>query len=262
MRAPFNIRISESEGLKLIDTYESYVQVPENNGNIGIRYQSKNIVKSLRESMRRTKKTIKELAFGTQWDYFITFTLDSKKINRYSRQELLKAMNSLLTQERRKNPDFQYLFIPEFHKDKAIHLHGFIKNVQNVKFSGKYNVYGRKIYNWKTWSSKLGHTRMDYLPKDMPIKERFATYLYTLKYITADLVVGTALSETNKKRYFASKSLPRPKAKYQLVDDVLFHTASYLDSDKILSYRTHEVNIFTDDKITYHNIKHEIAIES
>ena len=260
MKAPFNIRIQESEGLKLVNTYESYINVPENNGERGKRYQSKNIKKSILESLRRTKNTIRDYAFGTHWDYFITLTLDPKKINRYSRDELLHEMNKLLTTHRRQAPDFKYLLITENHKDGAIHLHGLIKNAKNIKKTRLTNKYNRPIYNWTAWSSKLGHTRLDPIPENH--NERFATYLYITKYITLDLIIEKMYDKTNKKRYFASKGLPKPTTKYQLVPEVMTTTADYLISTKMLSYRTYDVKTYVDKELKAVNVKHQIALES
>lgn len=248
----FNIKEMSTQSVNIISTYEKIINVPENNGNTGIRYESKNTIKALKESMRRTKNKIKGYIYATQWDYFVTLTLDPKKINRYSRDELLKKMNSILTNYKKHNPDIKYVLIPEFHKDKAIHLHGFIKDVPDVKKTRLKNKYGRNIYNWNLWAEKLGNTRLDIVPDT---EERLKMYHYCMKYITIEMMIHLI----NKKRYFASKGLLQPNAKYLLSDDIMLSTSDYLNDNNIISYRPYDVKIFKNNEWQSVNYIHTIT---
>jgi hypothetical protein len=248
----FNIKEITTESVNIIQTYEKIIHVPDNNGNTGIRYESKNTLKSFKESIRRTRNKIKGYIYATQWDYFVTLTLDQKKINRYSRDELLKQMNIILSNYKRINPDIKYILIPEFHKDKAIHLHGFIKDIPDVKKTRLKNDYGRNIYNWNLWAEKLGNTRLDIVPNN---EERLKMYHYCMKYVTIEMMVQLI----NKKRYFASKGLPQPNAKYLLSDDIMTSTADYLNDNNIISYQPYDVKIYKHSEWQSVNYIHTIT---
>lgn len=254
----FNIRETDYKGFKLLKYYENSIIVPNNNKNTGKRYESKNIKQSIISSMNRTKRLIHDYAHGTKWDYAITLTLDPKKIDRYNKDTIMKEWHIFLTYYKRINPDFKYMFIPEYHKDNAIHFHGYLMGVSksDLRKTGKINKYGRLIYNWISWAQKFGHTRLDTMPDN--IDERIKMNNYTIKYITLDLMVHSRVY--NKKRYFCSKGLPKPESKYLKSSNVLLHFADKVNdiSTDMISYTTHTYKRYKDNAIIDVNQVHNV----
>jgi hypothetical protein len=102
------------------------------------------------DSIRRAKKRVFEYAMLNDFEYFITWTLDKEKIDRYDKKEVAEKMrNFLRNMVQRKS--LHYIIVPELHKDGAIHAHGFVSGDFDMHDSGKKDRAGRKIYNIKDW---------------------------------------------------------------------------------------------------------------
>lgn len=91
----------------------------------------------LDSTFSRARRVILELALCNPWKYFCTFTLDSKKYDRYSLDKWYKSFTQWIRDQRKKfNCDISYLLIPEMHKDGAWHMHGMFSDVPGlVSFS-------------------------------------------------------------------------------------------------------------------------------
>lgn len=157
---------------------------------------------TLERSTRRSKATIRDLVICNNFQLFCTFTFDPKKYDRYNFNNLKLVMLRWLNNQRREHsPALQYLVIPEFHKDGAIHFHALIKNYNGrVKETGKRTRKGNNVvYNLPSFRG--GFTTAS------PINENIeAVAEYVSKYITKELI-----TTFNKNRYFCSKGLIRPK---------------------------------------------------
>lgn len=134
------------------------------------------------DSIKRAKDMIFDIAYlnESEWKYFITFTLDRKKIDRYDASVIKKTMIQWLkNQVRRKG--LKYLIVPEYHKDKAIHFHGLINDCDfTFVDSGKVDDSGRKIYNVRDW--RLGFTTAIQLDE-----QKVSLCNYMVKYVTKDV---------------------------------------------------------------------------
>ena len=75
-------------------------------------------------SMRRARAKLRRLALSNEFDYFVTLTLDKKRIDRYDPQSIMKQVNRWLDNMVRRH-GLRYVLVPERHKDGAIHFHGF-----------------------------------------------------------------------------------------------------------------------------------------
>ena len=131
-----------------------------------------------RDSMKRAKDKAMEIAFANDWQFFITFTLDNKNINRYDKTEVLRCFTQWLkNMTRRRN--LKYLIFPEFHKDGAIHFHGLCSGDILLAMSGHFTKAEQPIYNCLNWT--LGYTSVVRLEGP---KERIVNYI--MKYITKE----------------------------------------------------------------------------
>lgn len=134
------------------------------------------------DSIRRSKDMIFDIAYlnESEWSYFITFTLDKTKIDRYDKDIIKPYMLQWLkNQVSRKG--LKYLIVPEYHKDGAIHFHGLINDCNFIFFdTGKTDKSGRNIYNVKDW--RLGFTTAIKLDE-----QKINLCKYMVKYVTKDV---------------------------------------------------------------------------
>ena len=157
---PFGLRPLEEEHIKVRSDYS----------------KSNNITRS--DSLKRGIDKIYDIAILNDFDYFITFTLDSSKIDRYDYKEIQKKLKVWL-QNAVSRYNAKYLIVPELHKDGAVHFHGLISGDFSLVFSGKVTSKGQPIYNLKNW--KYGFTTA--IPLD---DNKVAIAKYICKYITKD----------------------------------------------------------------------------
>lgn len=134
------------------------------------------------DSIKRAKDMIFDIAYlnESDWKYFITFTLDGKKIDRYDakavKKYMLKWLNNQVTRK-----GLKYLIVPEYHNDGAIHFHGLINDCDFTFIdSGRVDKSGRKIYNIKDW--RLGFTTAIVLDE-----KKVNLCKYMVKYVTKDV---------------------------------------------------------------------------
>lgn len=155
----------------------------------------------LRRSGNRSKACVYDIARSNCWDWFLTFTFNFAKVDRYNYDTCVKALSKWLNNIRvRKAPDLKYIVVPEQHKDGAWHFHGLFADCSGLTFkdSGVLDQSGRPVYNLTDY--KLGFSTATKVTSS----QRAATYI--CKYITKDLAGKTA----GKKRYWASRNCARP----------------------------------------------------
>lgn len=171
-------------------------------------------------SLKRTKKAVYDLARSNIWDYFVTFTFDKKKVDRYDYDAVCKKLKGWLDQLRRKSPDMYYIIVPERHKDGAWHMHGLFGCVSDklVSWIGKYVIKrvrsdGRdKFLRTSQKIYKIDSYNLGWMTA-IEIYDQGGVASYITKYITKDMVAGSH----GRKRYFSSKGLFRP------VEDVFLY---------------------------------------
>lgn len=157
-----------------------------------------NIIKKLSDfsnsedsSISRTKRNIRELCLCNDFEYFCTWTVDSKLCDRFSLQATQDLMHKTLKAYKRKNPSFKYLFITEKHKNGAFHFHGLIKGI------GDDVVYNKNYYpTIKHFADNIGHFSFS------KINDYNRCCNYICKYITKDCV-----KNEHNQIYFCSKGL-------------------------------------------------------
>lgn len=161
----------------------------------------------LRRSLARTKQKIYDIVRNQEWEYFVTLTFDGKKVNRYDYAVCSKKLSQWINNVRKKVPLLKYMFVPEKHKDGAIHFHGIISNSDGLKLmdSGKRD-HGRIIYNIGNY--KLGFSTAT------KVKNNAAVVRYITKYITKEVEIEAK----GRKRYWCSKFLERPHTELGLLD--------------------------------------------
>lgn len=159
-------------------------------------------------SARRSKNAIYEYAYSNQWQYFVTLTFNGELIDRYDYDVCTEKLSKWFNNCKRSCKDMRYLFVPEMHKDGAWHFHGLISHCDGLEFvdSGKTDDKGRKIFNVGKY--KFGWSTAT----EITTQEQACTYL--TKYTTKELCSVTY----NKKRYWASRNLEKPKIEKMLMN--------------------------------------------
>lgn len=119
--------VFRENGWELSDNWEKH-----HRGSGDVR-QGKN--EDLQRAKRRAASAVFDLAYSTDFSYFVTLTLDAEKVNRYDVKEITRKLNNWLdNMVRRKG--LVYVLVPERHKDGAIHFHGFFNAALEVVDSG------------------------------------------------------------------------------------------------------------------------------
>ena len=142
----------------------------------------------LSQALSRAKSVIFQVAFCNDWDFMFTGTIDPAKYNRYQLNAFYKSFTQWLRDYRKKyHCDIKYLFVPELHKDGAIHLHGFVRGIPQDRLCPFVRgIHPQKLVdggylNWPDYQKKFGFCSLD-VPRDLE-----AVANYVTKYITKDL---------------------------------------------------------------------------
>ncbi|HRJ90765.1 MAG TPA: hypothetical protein PLU21_00985 [Candidatus Saccharibacteria bacterium] len=155
---------------------------------------------SIHNSLNRSKRTIYDIIFCNEFDYWCTFTFDKKKHNRYDINRCKTVMSMWLHNQHKHSPKLKYVIVPELHKDGAIHFHALISNFNGtLKKAPLKTNDGRQVYSATGYQS--GFTRIEPIYEN---GEKLANYM--TKYITKDMPLFN-----NRKRFWTSQNLTRPK---------------------------------------------------
>lgn len=138
----------------------------------------------------RARSTIEQLGACNPWQYFVTFTIDPEKFDRYDFSLFYKSFAKFVMNYRqRKGVRFQYVFVPEQHQDGAWHLHGLINglpvdHLRLFTLEEKLPYYirdklqqGQQLYEWPAFADKFGFTIVE------PLRDCERAASYITKYI-------------------------------------------------------------------------------
>lgn len=163
--------------------------------------------KNLEDSIRRTQKTIKDLVQCNQFELFATFTFA------YNRDDIINVKSQIhnwLKNQMKRAGKFQYLVVPEFHKDgKALHFHALLKDYKgklspaiNPKTGKQLKQKGRLTFTLDSYT--LGFSNVFKITNTPDDHKKISFYIR--KYITKDMV-----NIFGQHRYYASHGLLKPE---------------------------------------------------
>lgn len=220
--------------------------------------KSKEYIRNIYRSLRRTKQNVYNIARGSKWDLFITLTIADNSI-RYDIDQCKKRVGSRIHDIKKSfAPDLKYLLIFERHPSSgAWHVHGLLKDISGLHLEKAFNPHtgeiicknDKQIYNIKDFDV-IGFSTASYIEDNNKVTQ------YILKYITKDM----AFEFPDKKSYLCSKGLPRGIEEYYIVDneddidDILSSSFGYLPR------KTHAkkgFNIYNGANILYEQYKKE-----
>ena len=158
VEAKFNCRCKFFGSITKVTVFSRQVFCPKNlevkNKDKSINRPKRSKAKSddIREdNIKRAKDKAFEICYANEFEYFITFTLNQEKIDRYDKDIILKKFKKWLN-NRVERGNFKYIIFPEYHKDGAIHFHGLCSGELKLIDSGKKTKKGQNIYNSDSWT--------------------------------------------------------------------------------------------------------------
>lgn len=170
--------------------------------------ESKTSIESAEErSIRRSQKLVSDYLACNRFDYFLTITFGGD--HRHDVEHTKKQFINWLQNQRDRNGKFKYVFVPEYHKDGALHFHGVmsgytgrLRRSRNAK-TGKllYGKRGNPRYDLAEFT--LGFTRVE--PIGQSLEDHSKVDAYIRKYITKEMV-----NIFGKKRFWTSQKLSKP----------------------------------------------------
>lgn len=169
-------------------------------GDIWARERADKDAQNLARSQRRARTAIYDLARCNPMSMMVTLTLNQRKISRYNYDRIIPTLNAWLS-NRVQRKGLQYILVPEYHKDGAIHFHGFFNSALELKNSHKKDKQGRPVYNLPDWS--LGWTTAVILDSNYTRACR-----YVCKYI------GKSSRKVGGRWYLSGGKLCRPQYVY------------------------------------------------
>lgn len=172
------------------------------------------------------KTKIKDYVLCNEFTHFWNLTQDEKIVgDRFDDDIALSNLSSFLYASRRRaernNSKFNYLIIPERHKNGALHFHGFTSGFVGDLVDSGCVWKGKTVFNCKQW--KYGFSDVT------EIIDKSKAASYCTKYITKDLV-NQGLGK-NKKKYWSSRGLREPEIVFSSEDLGKGHTASWSSDD-------------------------------
>jgi hypothetical protein len=162
----------------------------------------KAVERCLSSSVGRTRSRFYDIAMSNNWSWWVTFTLNKQKVDRYSYIDARKVFKNWIDYLKKRFPDVQYLFVWEEHKDGAVHFHGFLNGVtaEELKLVPDGERDGRpKFYSL---SYKWGRNEFQRIEN----VKGAAVYL-----LSSYVKKGMAHSSMFKQRYYCSKNCNKPE---------------------------------------------------
>lgn len=169
----------------------------------------------LYQNVRRAVKTVEEIALCNPWEWWVTFTLDKTKIDRYDVEEIKKTFTRWLRDQKRNYPELRFLLVPEMHRNGAWHMHGFLMGLPREVLQDDWKkafkrlpVYireeikkGNEIYWWDKAFKKFGYCTIE------PIRSKLQCAKYCAKYMSK--VLYSSKIPSGKSLFLASQGLNR-----------------------------------------------------
>jgi len=238
-------------GVKQTTSKTEYKEIDgiQYNKQTGEQRTEESIKRSLNTSLKRTKQKIYDYALANNWEdgFFFTLTFNPDYVDSFNYDECLKRVCQFLKNVKSQNPNFKYIFVPEYHKSGRIHFHGLGTNCENLILidSGKVK-NGKKIYNINSRSYKYGFSTVS------KIEDTNKVSSYITKYITKELITNTK----GKHRYLFSKNLDIPTITTELIDSEDKElTKTLMEGSKKFQYKKVSGGGDFPNTITYYHLK-------
>ena len=177
------------------------------------------------ERLKKTwqvKDKIKDYCLSNDFTFFWTLTFNDDRSND---EICFSKMQKWLKRMRAKYGKFNYIFIPERHKDGAIHFHGVTGGFKGEIVDSGVRHEGHKVFNCADY--EYGFTTLSV------IRDRKKCASYVTKYVTKDLM-NTPV-EKGKKKYWSSRGLRLPVVTYSEDNLCVGKTPEWTTDDERIS---------------------------
>lgn len=154
--------------------------------------------KKLDNSISRTRRILLELGLCNDWEYFCTFTIDSRNFDRTNLSVFRSVLSQYIRDYRKKKKGLglddriDFLLVPELHSDgKSWHMHGLFSGIGD--FLIPFSEYAKNhpnipqylidngYLNWVDYQKKFGFCSFG------KIKNKTACAFYICKYLYKNL---------------------------------------------------------------------------
>ena len=162
---------------------------------------------SVERSIRRSQKLVSDYLACNRFELFGTITFGGE--NRHDVDHVKKQFNTWIKNQRDRNGKFKYVFVPEYHKDGALHFHGVLADYAGKLQPSRSAKTGRLLHGKKgnlrydLAEFKSGFTRVEKIGSSVDDHTKVGAYIR--KYITKDMV-----NIFGQKRFWASQGLSKP----------------------------------------------------
>ena len=169
------------------------------------------------EARVRAFRSCVEYGLNNDWQYFITITLDDKKVDSNNHDYVLKRLLKDLENIRRYyDNNFKYLIVPELSpKKNRLHFHGLVKFGKSkeqlkqdgeIKYLGVNKRFKNRYYRYERFYKKFGASRLDEIVKDSP-----AIVYYIAAYLGKSnrKIDNRKIEKIGTRFYYSSKGLKK-----------------------------------------------------
>lgn len=182
------------------------------------------------EARVRAFRQCVEYGMNNDWQYFVTITLDDKKIDSNNHKYVIKKLLKEFARIReRYDSDFRYLVVPELSpKNNRLHFHGLVKFGKSkeqlkqdgeIKYLGVNKRFKNRFYRYERFFRKFGASRLDEIVKDSP-----AIVYYIADYLGKRKSDNRKIDKIGSRYYYVSKGLNKAskiKLNKQQSDNIL-----------------------------------------
>lgn len=180
---------------------------------------------SVARSKRRARNAVFDLALASDFEFFVTLTVDQAKLDRYDHAEVFRHLHDWLDNCVRRH-GLAYVLVPELHKDGAIHFHALFNDALRVVDSGTISLPGggkprrpRSAAQRAAWLAKGGQVVYNlpgwgwgFTTAIRLYGDTAAAVGYVVKYITK------SAGKIGGRWYYSGGELRRPKVGYADLD--------------------------------------------
>ena len=208
----YKTRIKEyPDGTRHLTVYNNSIATdvsdPSANASAGVQKEitPEEIEHTKQRNLSKVKTKIRDYCLSNNFTFFWTITFED---NRYDYADAFDRMSRWLEKMRKKHGKFDYIMIPETHKDGAIHFHGVTGGFDGQIVDSGVKHKGAKVFNCPEW--EYGFTTLT------AIRSRKKCASYITKYFTKEMqntIVGKG-----KKKYWCSRGLRLPAISYSECD--------------------------------------------
>lgn len=169
---------------------------------------------SKKSNMYRVRTKIKDYVLSNDFDTFWNLTFGDE---RDDDERCFTRISNWLKYMKKKHGNFDYIFIPERHKDGCLHFHGVTGGFKGEMIDSGVKRKGQMVLNCVEWRYGFSNCTV--------IRDKDKASSYITKYITKDMDEETV--GKGKKKYWSSRGLRLPVTEYLEHDPLEGHTPTF-----------------------------------